>query len=273
MHANIALPALKPRFPLSNARRTQGWTVAELREAFGDDDVRLILESAFSPKQWKQMAKVQGGLPQSRGPGFGGGDLDELAQIMGNTRIRLEDVRRYHAVSREQSEGLEARSLKMQEAADAFEAEVSKELQAGANEGEGASKALGGAGEAEEAPEDSVRRVDAQKATRPSDAAAATEDDGEGDNDDKTGGRGDEDDDVLVPFPRRKRTSRSRKAREDFGGMVAFAAQEEEGGDGEGKGEGNSLVSDEQLALRLHEELNAPPTKRLRFAQADCGAE
>ena len=81
---DVALPPLKPRFPLTEEKRTQGWAVSELRQTLGDEKTRLVLESAFTPKQWKQMAMQYGSTAFARGTSFAGDDdLNELEKVWG----------------------------------------------------------------------------------------------------------------------------------------------------------------------------------------------
>ena len=60
-------------------------------------------------------------------------------------------------------------------------------------------------------------------------------------------------------MPKQKRSAgQERRARKDFSGW-SFATW------GKGReGEGERPETDEELAMRLNEELNAPPAKRLR---------
>jgi len=198
-------------------------------------------------------------------------------QILGGRRIALSDVKRILQDAIGASRELESRSAKLREAAVTFEEEAQTELKAlGPGEGEG-----DGDGEArcQPVPADVEEEVEARPAAEVGDEPAegeggsgrgeAKEEEGEFTGVAGPGDRGATEPTseaatpvepaIIFDVPKQKRSAgQERRARKDFSGW-SFATW------GKGReGEGERPETDEELAMRLNEELNAPPAKRLR---------
>lgn len=90
MYCDVAIPPLKPGFPLSDAKRTQGWTEGELRQRLGDDRASILFRN--------------------------------------RERVTVEDAKKILLQSKAALEGLEAKSEKLREVAEQFQQQAEIEL-------------------------------------------------------------------------------------------------------------------------------------------------
>jgi len=116
MYCDIALPPLKPKFPLTQAKKVQGWSVAELATVFGEEQARILLESSFTTKQLKQVRQS-----------YYGGQIS--LSDYGHVRIKLEDAKKFLGVQRAAVEGLEAKAARLKEEAKTFQEEAEREFE------------------------------------------------------------------------------------------------------------------------------------------------